>query len=307
MKTFVLAAAAALATTAAPALAADLVTKARPAVVAAPPSAWDIAFGAALTNDYRFRGIAQSNLKPSVSAYFEPRFNINPNLQVYAGIAGNSISFPNRAAAEIDFYGGIRPTLGPVAFDFGIWHYWYPGGREFSATSVDGPIFNGNVAKADFSFTEFYAKAAWTVVEPFVVGVAYNYSPNFLNTGATGNWLSANAKYTFGSFGPGITPYISGELGRQWLGTTDAFYGSIKLPSYTHWNVGVGWSYKVFTVDLRYSDTTLNKGDCNALTADHTATGTTYVTPINGGAGSKWCGAAFVAKLAVDLTLDNIK
>src|SRR5471030_1037107 len=106
-----------------------IVTKAPPPP---PPSAWDIAFGAALMSDYNFRGITQSNHRPSVAAYFEPRYNINPNLQLYAGIAGESISFPNRAAAEIDLYGGIRPTFGPLALDFGVWYYWYPGGQLFN-------------------------------------------------------------------------------------------------------------------------------------------------------------------------------
>ena len=46
---------------------------------------WDIAFGSALTNDYVFRGITQSNHKPSVSAYFEPRYNVTKDLQLYVG------------------------------------------------------------------------------------------------------------------------------------------------------------------------------------------------------------------------------
>src|SRR4249920_250068 len=98
-------AAAALAT---PALAADLkaITK---APKAPDPGPWDVAFGAIFTSDYNFRGITQSNHKPSVIAYFEPRFNVTKDLQFYAGIGGASISFPNRAAAEIDFYGGVRP------------------------------------------------------------------------------------------------------------------------------------------------------------------------------------------------------
>ena len=93
------------------ALAADMRVK---AVKAPPPVAfdpWDIAFGAAIMNDYVFRGITQSNHKPSVSAYFEPRYNVTKDLQLYVGLAGASISFPNRAAAEIDIYGGIRPDL----------------------------------------------------------------------------------------------------------------------------------------------------------------------------------------------------
>ena len=115
------------------ALAADMVVK---AVKAPPPPAfepWDFAFGSALMNDYIFRGITQSNHKPSVAAYFEPRYNVNKDVQLYIGAAGESISFPNRAAAEIDIYGGIRPTIGMFAFDFGVWGYLYPGGQCFDA------------------------------------------------------------------------------------------------------------------------------------------------------------------------------
>src|SRR5215216_2231934 len=115
------------------AFAADLRVK---AVKAPPPPAfdpWDFAFGGGITNDYVFRGITQSNHKPSVSVYFEPRYNVTKDLQLYAGIAGESISFPNRAAAEIDFYAGIRPTFGMFAFDIGAWGYIYPGGQCFNA------------------------------------------------------------------------------------------------------------------------------------------------------------------------------
>ena len=138
MKKFTLAAIAALAVTAAPAFAADMPVKGVRAIAPPPPPAWDIAFGAAIASDYVWRGITQSNHKPAVAAYFEPRYNINKDLQLYAGLGGASISFPNRAAAEIDIYGGIRPTWGKFAFDFGVWYYWYPGGQEFSATVAAG-------------------------------------------------------------------------------------------------------------------------------------------------------------------------
>ena len=65
----------------------------------------------------------------------------------------------------------------------------------------------------------------------------------------------------------------------------------------------------MFTVDLRYTDTDLSKGDCNAFTSDHTATLTGFVTPINpGGFGSNWCGPRFTARLSADLTINtNLK
>jgi uncharacterized protein (TIGR02001 family) len=100
------------------ALAADLAVKATPAGSAAAPTTtpvWDVAITGALMSDYNFRGITQSNHRPSAAAGFEPRYNINPNLQAYAGVFGESIDFPNRAAAEIDLYCGIRPTFGKLA------------------------------------------------------------------------------------------------------------------------------------------------------------------------------------------------
>src|ERR1700746_3944025 len=115
MKKLVLVAAT-LAMTAGAALAADLPLK---AVKAPPPAAfdpWDIAFGSAIMNDYIFRGITQSNHNASVAAYFEPRYNVTKDLQLYIGTSGESISFTNRAAAEIDIYGRVRPPIGMFAF-----------------------------------------------------------------------------------------------------------------------------------------------------------------------------------------------
>ena len=115
---------------AAPAIAADMPVKAKKVAVVEAPSPWDIAFGGAIMNDYVWRGVTQSGHKPSVAAYFEPRYNIDPNWQLYAGLSGESIKFANNAAAEIDFYGGVRPTNGPVAIDVGDWDYYYPGGTS---------------------------------------------------------------------------------------------------------------------------------------------------------------------------------
>ena len=340
MKKLVLVAAT-LAMTAGSAFAADMSVK---AVRAPPPPAfepWDFAFGSALMNDYIFRGVTQSNHKPSVAAYFEPRYNLNKDLQLYIGVAGESISFPNRAAAEIDVYGGIRPTFGMFAFDFGVWGYLYPGGQCFNSAAFPGSgipgseigciinanlPFNGNVAKKDASFYEGYAKVNVTLNDQWQVGVNEYYSPNFLNLGAWGDYASVTAKWTapgtaFGTSGFGM--YISGEFGRQWLGTSDAFYGVTQLagfpnftagipePSYNTWNVGIGFTYKVFTLDLRYYDTDLSKASCNAFTSDYSTRSFSpaFITPINpGGFGSNWCGATGIVKFSADLTaMTNLK
>lgn len=340
MKKVVVAASAVLAMGITTASAADLGAKMykKAAPIVAPYDPWDVAFGASITNNYLFRGVSQSNNKPSVTAYFEPRFNVNKDLQLYIGTSASSISFANRAALEIDGYFGIRPTFGAAAFDFGFWYYGYPGGQCFYGGAADtagnplgadcatNALVNGNVMKRDVSFYEVYGKLNYTFNDYFTMGVSDNYSPNFLNTGAWGNYAAVTAKAIapttwFGSSGVGM--YLSGEFGRQWLGTSDSFYGTgftnagfagpfpngIKYADYNTWNVGIGFTYKVFTLDLRYSDTSLSKGDCNAFTSDFTASGTTNITAINPtGVGSSWCGATGIVKLSADLTaMSNLK
>lgn len=310
-------------------LPAKVYTKAPPVAAFDP---WDIAFGSAIMSDYVFRGVTQSNHQPSVTAYFEPRYNFTKDLQVYVGSSYESISFANRAAAEVDIYGGIRPTFGAWAFDFGVWGYLYPGGQCIDGVVGGGTVCpvgseslpNGNVMKKDVSFYEAYGKVNYTFNDYFTLGATAFYSPNFLNSGADGTYASVVGKVTAPStwMPSGIGAYLSGEFGRQWLGTSDAFYGTVPggvLPSlfpnginyadYNTWNIGVGFTWKVFTLDLRYSDTDLSKGDCNAFTSAFNASGTSNATPINPfGAGSNWCGSTFIAKLSADVTLQgNIK
>src|ERR1700735_5664613 len=122
MKKLVLAAAV-LAMTAGSSFAADMPLKAPPAPAPAPFDPWDFAFGGAVMSDYIFRGVTQTNHNPSFTAYSEPRYNVNKDLQLYIGTSTESISFANRAAAEVDIYGGIRPTFGGAAVVFGCWRF----------------------------------------------------------------------------------------------------------------------------------------------------------------------------------------
>jgi len=332
------------------AFAADMALKAvkAPPLVAFDP--WDFAFGGGITNDYIFRGITQSNHKPSVNVYFEPRYNVTKDFQLYVGVGGASISFPNRAAAEIDAYGGARLTVGQFAFDVGAWGYLYPGGTcQYGAGNAVGGVadangvplsgeclantlLNNNVLKKDVSFFEVYGKVNYTFNDSFQMGGNVYYTPSFLNSGAEGTYASITAKAIapsawFGASGVGM--YVSGEFGRQFLGTSDSFYGTtaaapgfagpfpggINYADYNTWNIGIGFTYKVFTLDIRYSDTNLSKADCNAFTSDFSArgnitasTGTSFSAINPSGVGSNWCGAAGIVKLSADLTaMTNLK
>jgi len=328
------------------AMAADMATKAPPAA-APPPSPWDVAISAALMNDYNFRGITQSAHNPSTQAGFELRYNQSSSLQYYAGISGESIDFPNNAAAEIDFYGGFRPTFDKLALDFGFWYYWYPGGNCYGGTNLTAPGipfgqcgdtsagffgvpskntlpgFFGNVVKANESFYEFYAKATYTINDQWAAGIQEWYSPSVSNTGATGWYTVGNVTYTAPSTwfpaNSGLGGYISADLGYWALGTSDIFYGSgivgspdefgTKYTSYWNWDAGFGWTYKAFTLDLRYYDTGLNKAECNAFTsASNSSFSVGNITAQNpDGLGSNWCSAAYIAKLSFAANLSGLK
>jgi Bacterial protein of unknown function (Gcw_chp) len=343
MKKVACAAAVAFGLSAPAALAADLTLPLKAPPVAAPATAavspWDIAFGGALMNDYEFRGITQSAHKASVAAYSELRYNVNKDLQLYYGNAGESIDFPNHAAAEIDFYGGIRPTFGKLALDIGFWYYYYPGGINFTglgptasdgsnASCANGFVVTGpavfslgvpvcQVSKSNLNMWEVYGKATYNFSDTLAVTGDVYYSPSWLNSGAYGLFASGIVKWTAPSawFAKDWGAYFQGEVGHYWIGTTDRFYAvplfpaGINYPDYTTWNLGVAITWKVFTLDLRYWDTDLSKGDCAVLTSAHTATPGGAFSPTNpGGFVSNWCGATFVAKLSADLTLNtNVK
>ena len=107
---------------------------------------------------------------------------------------------------------------------------------------------------------------------------------------------------------------MSADIGWWQFGTTDAFYGVPAFPagipykSYANWDAGIALTWKAFTLDLRYYQSDLSRGDCNAFTSDFTASGRADVTAINpSGLGSKWCGSTFIAKLSADLTLGSLK
>jgi hypothetical protein len=302
MKKIVISSLFALTALGATAQAADLgVMKAAPA---APVyvSPWDYAIGASLKSDYNFRGISQSDRGPGVSGYGELRYNFTDSVQGYAGVAGSSVKLPTKPTMELDVYGGIRPTFGALAFDFGGIGYIYPKEQLLiDSSTVAGPppvttFFPITARNSDFF--ELYGKAAYTINDMFTVGANLYWSPNWLQTGASGTYASATAKVTLpANFA------VSGEFGRYWIGTSNSFLGNYNYPDYNYWNAGLSYTYKFATLDLRYHDTNLNKAQCFGLTSDPRGTSTFG----NGSGRSNWCGAAFIASLSFDLTSKDIK
>jgi uncharacterized protein (TIGR02001 family) len=296
------------------AMAADMPVKAPKK--AAEVSPWDIAFGGALMSDYNFRGISQSDRGPSTTTYIETRYTVNPSLQLYAGSQYWAVDLPTHASCECDFYAGFRPTVGPLAFDFGFIYYYYPKERQVFqdgagvATFVPG-IGTTALTPANTDYYEVYGKVSWDAIKDKLnFGANFYYSPDWLGTGAYGFYASGTAKVTMPSFTLAtfmgrkeIGWSISGEVGHYSLGTTDPLLASVNLPDYWTWNVGATFTQGVFSVDFRYYDTDTSKFECFQLTSDlRGATG--------GGSPnqSHWCSPTFIVATKFDLTvLTNVK
>ncbi len=268
-----------------------------PVVVVSP---WDFTVGGALTSNYIFRGITQSNGGVSGSVNAEVRYTIDPTWQLYVGSAASSIKLTNQASSpsvELDAIGGVRATFGNATVDVGAIGYLYQYDlKEVGNTgNVNGV---GGFWVSNPTWYEGYTKFSYNVTEAFGLGANVFYTPNFLDSGANGTYASGTAKYTMGDFA------LSGEFGRQWLGTTDGPHtptfpvAGRALPDYNYWNAGVAYSYKFATLDLRYHGTDLSKKECAAITGSTTNPAT---------ASSKYCGTAVVGTISFALSGKDVK
>lgn len=270
MKKVVLSVVAALAVTASavPAFAADMPVKGVEAPPPPPPpSPFDVAFGAAFTTDYEFRGISQTDHLPAVQGYFEGDYTVAPWLTLYAGLWGSNVSF---ADAEIDISGGGRFSWGNFGLDVGYLYYGYP---------QSGPA-------ASISYGEFYAKPSYKFTDWLSIGGVVMGGDNFGNGGNNAWYYEGNATITLPTTVWGIGTSISGGVGRQ------TYDSAIGFKDYTTWNAGIAFAYKAVTLDLRYWDTNIS---------------TASAAQCAGTNGIDLCKGMFVATLKFDTTLSAIR
>lgn len=179
----------------------------------------------ALATDYVFRGISQTEGGPAASGGFDYTNGI-----FYAGTWASNVSSAtiSTGGLELDVYAGVTPTVGPVAFNFGVIGYFYPGNND-----GDG------VPEADFF--EGKASASYSPVEPLTLTGSIFYSPDFALETGTGLYYELAAAYAVtDSFG------LKAAFGEQDVED---------LNSYTTWLVGGTYALHGFTLGLTYTDT----------------------------------------------------
>jgi len=107
------------------------------AMLAAPAFADDLSFNAALTSDYRYRGISQSRLQPAAQGGAD---FASAATGLYVGAWASTINWMRDAGGagrvELDVYGGKRGQLtADISYDAGVLTYVYKG----SVAGLDNP------------------------------------------------------------------------------------------------------------------------------------------------------------------------
>lgn len=189
-------------------------------------SAQEISGNIALVSDYVFRGVSLSDNGPAVQGGFDYSHGI-----FYAGVwASNVVD-----GIEVDLYGGITPTTGPVEWDLGVIGYFYPGADDDDA---------------EFDYLELMAAPSFAVTEQLGIGAAVYWSPE--NYGDTGNalYLEANAELALND-----QFSLSGAFGNQQIEEPN---GPDTEDDYNTWNFGGTFALHGFELDLRYHDTDID-------------------------------------------------
>lgn len=122
----------------------------------------EISGNIALTNDYRFRGISQSDESPAISGGFDIAWDTG----IYVGTWASSVDFDSNddydGSLELDYYAGWAGDLTDnVGVDVGVMAYTYPGDNgaegDYNELYLNVSLFGGSVG-AVYS-DDYYAES----------------------------------------------------------------------------------------------------------------------------------------------------
>jgi uncharacterized protein (TIGR02001 family) len=190
----------------------------------------ELSGSATFTTDYMFRSISNTNDNPAVQPEFDAAYGM-----FFVGIWGSNTVYGD--GVEIDYYGGIAPTMGNFTFNVTALEYTYPGANNTA------------------DYFELKAGVNWAS-GPWSLGINNYYAPDFANAFGKSDAIEGSAGYAFNNkLFNFFSPSISGVLGFQSFDTIAS--------DYTYWNAGLTLGFlDHWSADLRYYDTDYSKQEC---------------------------------------------
>lgn len=186
----------------------------------------------ALTSEYYFRGLSQTDDAPAIQGGFDYGVDFNKSVGAYVGVWGSNVDFneggdTDGATVEIDLYGGLAGAVGNFGWDVGFIYYTYPGAAsslEYDFVEVQGAL------SYDFGIAS--------------TSISLNYSPeNFGDSGEA--WYTKIAV----DVPVGKKVDLSVYVARQEFEKEDVF----GQPDYWEWNFSGTVNLAGFDLTLAYS------------------------------------------------------
>lgn len=201
----------------------------------------------ALTSEYFFRGLSQTDDAPAIQGGFDWEAEVAKPVALYLGVWGSNVDFNegagvDGATVEIDFYGGLKGKFGNsgVTWDAGFIYYAYPGAAS----------------NLNYDFWELQAAVGYDFGVAAVTA-SINYSPD--NFGESGD--AYYPKLAVDVPIPTVKGLsLSGYIAKQYI-EKEVVFGTA---DYVEWNFGVTYNVAGFDLSLNYTDTDVDpSGDGN--------------------------------------------
>ena len=181
----------------------------------------DVSFSgtAAMTSDYRYRGMTQTESDPAVQV----GYGLTHSSGLYAGVWGSNVGFGS--SLELDPYVGYSTELGSLAskpvLDVGLWYYGYP-------------------SASDLNWLELYARLGFA--DTITVGDSLLASVNFTNAFFG---LDTEAWYLNLTYSMPLSASFGGvaSLGYTTADDYDFSDNASGDDNYIDWKVGVTYSF----------------------------------------------------------------
>ena len=196
---------------------------------------FEISGNVALTSDYRFRGISQSDESAAIQGGFDVEFS--PGF--YLGVWGSSVDFDSNVdydgSLELDYYGGWSSAIGDTDFgvDVGYIYYDYPG---------------DNGSEGDYQ--EFYVSGSWKDIS-----LSVNYSDDYY--AETDEYWRYSAEYSL-SLMENLSLGLQAAYNE--LEKNGGFFSSDE-DSYTDYSVTLTYSVAGVDLSVAYVGTDLDDDD----------------------------------------------
>jgi uncharacterized protein (TIGR02001 family) len=194
---------------------------------------FDLSGNVALSSDYTFRGISQTNEGPA----FQGGFDLSHESGFYVGNWNSNVEFGD-ASLEMDTYAGWAGSFNNFGVDVGAVYFFYPDTSE---------------ADDNFDYGEIYGTLSYDFgVASVSAGV--DLTDEFFGESGDAQHYRAGVSVPFAGF-----LSADGSVGYQAIDENDTF----GTPDYWHYTLGLSASFaENYSAGISFTDTDLDDSDC---------------------------------------------